>query len=68
MKIYHRTTDRYKDIRVFNPTTPALRTYLLNTGQIPNPDMKKTEETNQERMARMKIIRRQWASVLQQLG
>jgi len=68
MKIFHRTTGRYKDIRVFDPTTPALRSYLINTGQLPNPSLKKTEETDEERAARIKIIRRQWASVLQQLG
>tara|TARA_B100001287_G_scaffold123820_1_gene104317 strand:+ start:837 stop:1043 length:207 start_codon:yes stop_codon:yes gene_type:complete len=68
MKTFHRTTGRYKDIRVFDPTTPALRSYLMNTGQLPNPALKKTEETNKERIARIKIIRRQWASVLQQLG
>ena len=68
MKTFHRTTGRYKDIRVFDPTTPALRSYLMNTGQLPNSALKKPEETNEERIARMKIIRRQWASVLQQLG
>jgi len=68
MKIFHRTTGRYKDIRVFDPTTPALRSYLINTGQLPNPSLKKTEETDEERAARIKIIRRQWKSVLQQLG
>tara|TARA_Y100000289_G_scaffold36879_1_gene36386 strand:+ start:503 stop:709 length:207 start_codon:yes stop_codon:yes gene_type:complete len=68
MQTFHRTTGRYKDIRVFDPTTPALRSYLINTGQLPNPALRKPEETNEERMARIKNIRKQWESVLQQLG
>ena len=40
----------------------------MNTGQIPNPALKKTDETPEQRIARVKIIRRQWESVLHQLG
>ncbi len=67
MKTFVFSTGRYKDVRVFQPTTPALRSYLVNTGQIPNPDMKKTEETIEQRRARIKNTRRQWESVLRQL-
>jgi hypothetical protein len=67
MKNHQRTTGRYKDFRVFNPTTPALRSYLINTGQLPNPALKKAEETKEQRVARIKNTRRQWESVLQQL-
>ena len=68
MKNHHKPPGRYKDFRVFNPTTPALRTYLINTGQLPNPALKKAEETEEQRVARIKNTRRQWESVLQQLG
>jgi hypothetical protein len=68
MKNHHKPAGRYKDFRVFNPTTPALRSYLINTGQLPNPALKKAEETKEQRVARIKNTRRQWESVLQQLG
>ena len=50
------------------PVSRALRTYLINTGQIPNPDGVKTEETQEQRIARIKTVRKQWESVLRQLG
>lgn len=65
------STFRYKKYEhgVFPvPVSRALKTYFINTGQIPNPNGKKTEETQEERIARIRVIRRQWEIVLRQLG
>ena len=67
MKTFRRSTGKYNHVRVFQPTTPALRQYFMSTGQIPNPRVQKPVETDLERRARIKNTRRQWESVLRQL-